>query len=415
MEDLTKSSLTLESAMDNYRKTCFVLRSNVLETPVDLGSNNDKESLRVSHASDVVMSVDGHHVGVNVESTQMTSSESTPSQVTSSSIGSACDIALSFADSDKKSAIILKQLLLEKMPSLKISEPMAGDFSRVQSLDLARLIVPLLSPAFLASSELVEELNIAVFRNRGSSRRILFPIQISAIPPKPAYMHLIPCEFSSSDYRWASKIVDRNLNDEVFRRSIGMDVDEVFCLKAAADVISQRLSDESTSKQDLDLVNRVLLNVHETEECWRKVRQALYEEEGLEAWKRAFGIEIKSLEDDSKPSRIIQQDEGALDDDTAEPVSRDMESEPSKVQKSVRFEGEGTDDGVELDLNVISDDGQEAAAVTTDQRQSHESGGDHSRSPSTPGRAGAADVNRNNEDGAGRGRKKNESNACVVL
>ena len=331
-----------------------MLRSNVLKTPVDFCSGSDKESLRVGHASDVVMTVDGHHITTNPESARATTAESTSSQDVSSGT-STCDIALSFADKDKKSAIILKQLLLEKIPSLKISEPISGDFSRVQSLEAARLIVPLLSAAFLASNELIEELNIAIYRNRSSTRQILFPIQVSAIPPKPTYVHLIPCEFSISDYKWASKIVGENLNDGVFllAERYDMDADEVFCLKAAADVISQWLLD--ASKHDANLVRRVLLNVRETEEGWKRTQEVLSEEQGLEAWKRAFGIEIKSQEGDLKASRLIQQDE-------EKPPFGHEESELNNV-KSVHFEDEDTndDDGVEFDQKDIKHNKQEGA------------------------------------------------------
>ena len=369
VHDLKKEDLTIESSMDNYRKSWFVLRSGVLKTPVQLTSCSEKGTLRASHASDVVMSVDGHHVGVDLESSEATSSqvassEPTSSPVTSSSSAS-CDVALSFAEGDKRAAVILKQLLLEKIPSLKISEPMAGDFSRVQSLDVARVIVPFLSPAFLASSELVEELNIAIFRNRSSSRRILFPVQVAAFPPKPSYVHLIPCEFSSSDNKWAWKVVDRNLRDEVSRMADRnfMDVDKAFCLKAAASVISERLLEES--KPDSNLVNRVLLNVHEIEEDWKQVKQALQREEGLEAWKTTFGIEINSWEVELKPDRIIERDEMKPGIDTT-PASGD----------------ETESNGVELHLKDIRNDEQNAAVGTENkahsQKLTEHAGSDHS-------------------------------------
>lgn len=359
VHNLKKGDLTIESSMDSYRKSLFVLRSGVLKTPLELTSCSQKEPLRRSHASDVVMSVDGHHVGVDPESSQATSSEVTSSDPTSSEVTSsgsvACDVALSFAEADKRAAVILKQLLLEKVPSLKISEPMAGDFSRVQSLDCARVIVPLLSPAFLASSELIEELNIAIFRNRSSSRRILYPVQVSAYPPKPSYVHLIPCEFSSSDYRWAWKIVDQNLRDEISRLAERnfMDVDEAFNLKTAASVISERLLEES--KPDLNLVNRVLLNVHEIEEDWTQVKKALQREEGLEAWKRTFEIEINSGEGDLKADKIIKRDILKSDVDT-KPASGDQTES----------------NGVELHLKDIRDNAQNAGVGSDIQALSEE-------------------------------------------
>lgn len=360
VHDLKKGDLTLELSMDNYRKSCFVLRSGVLKTPVEFTSSSDKESLRASHASDVVMSVDGHHVGVDPELSQVTSSKPTSEQATSSR-SATCDVALSYAEGDKRAATVLKQLLLEKVPSLTISEPMAGDFSRVQSLDVARVIVPLLSPAFLASSELVEELNIAIFRNRSASRRILFPVQVAAFPPKPSYVHLIPCEFSSSDYKWAHKIVGQNLQDQVSRvaERNSMDVDEAFCLKNAASVISERLLEES--KPDLNPVNRVLLNVHEIEEEWKQVKMALKREEGLESWKRTFGIEINSMEGDLKPARIIEQDDVMPDVETQLAIGDENES-----------------NGVELHLKDIRNNQQNSTVGTDNQDQSRKLKKDHS-------------------------------------
>lgn len=330
-----------------------MLRSGVLKTPVDFtSSRGDKESLMASHASDVVMSVDGHHVGLDRESSQATSSKPTSEQVTSSR-SATCDVALSYAEGDKRAAVILKQLLLEKVPSLKISEPKAGDFSRVQSLDVARVIVPLLSPAFLASSELVEELNIAIFRNRSASRRILFPVQIAAYPPKPSYVHLVPCEFSSSDYKWAHRIVDRKLEEKVslLAQRNHMDVDEAFCLKTAARVISEQLLEES--KPVLNPVNRVLLNVHVIEEEWKEIKMALQQEEGLESWKRTFGIEINSTEGDFKPARIIGQADVVPD-----------------VETQLITGDENESNGVELHLKDLTDNVENSTAGTDNQDQS---------------------------------------------
>lgn len=383
LNHLKKSNVTIEAVMDDYRKANFVFRSGVLKTPIGLSSESSKEPLRMSHAASDVMSVDTHQTVACPESTEVTSSDSTLSQVTPQG-NTACDIALSFADSDKKSAVVLKQLLLEKIPSLKISEPVAGDFSRVQSLDVARVIVPLLSPAFLVSNELVEELNIAIFRNRSSSRRILYPIQVSAIPPKPAYVHLIPCEFSSSDFKWARKVIGENPSNEVSKigEMTGVDVDEVFCLKAAADVIVEQLSEEN--KQDLKSFNRVLLNVHETEQDWKKVQLALYEEDGLEAFKRTFGVEIKGGLDELKPAKVAEkktvgitsgQDElkpakiaeEKTDDDRAKINSADANGsqEPNKVEKNVHFEDEN--EVPKSESNIPDDD---ASNVTSRKQDS---------------------------------------------
>lgn len=163
----------------------------------------------------------------------------------------------------------------------------------MQSLDVARVIVPLLSPAFLTSSELVEELNIAICRNRSSSRRVLFPVQVAVVPPKPSYVHLIPSEFSCNDFKWACKVVDQALQNEVhsLAHRNDIDVDLAFCLRCAAfSIIERLLGEEST---DLDLDNRVLLNIHEVEEKWRWLQVALQKQDDLAvSWKAAFGIKI---------------------------------------------------------------------------------------------------------------------------
>ena len=351
-----------------------------------MSCDSDKESLRVSHVDDVLMSIDGHHLTSNPTSVQATNEESSSSQELLS-CNSTCDIALSFANSDRKSAMLLKQLLLEKLPSLNISEPVSGDFVRVKSLDVARVIVPLLSPAFLASNELLEELNIAIYRNRSFSRQILFPIQVAAIPPKPTYVRLIPCEFSSADYKWACKIVGENRNDAVFRvaEKCCMDVDEVFCLHSAANGISQQLLGER--KQDVNLVNRVLLNVRETEECWMKVRKALYEQQQLEVWKKAFGIQIKSSEDHLKPSESIQQSNGKI-----------MSSEPNEMER-VPCAG----DGRQWDPDIIKNNGQEITTQTEDPSSS-------SNKLTTTG-----DIEDRQNSRSDRRRKQNKSRACFII
>lgn len=61
MEDLI-----FELVMDNYRKFCFVFWLGVFKMFVDF-SSRDKEILRVSYVSDVVMFVDGYYVGVDFE------------------------------------------------------------------------------------------------------------------------------------------------------------------------------------------------------------------------------------------------------------------------------------------------------------------------------------------------------------
>ena len=331
--------------MENYRKSCFVLKSNVLKTPVELSrSSRCKDSLKDEQADGLRMSADG---STTASSSNETAQEASP-ELTQSAVS---DLALSFASSDNKCASILKQLLLEKKPSLTISEPRAGDFTRVKALDNARVVVPLLSPAFLASKELVEELNIAIYRNRNSSRQILFPIQISAIPPLPTYVHLIPCEFSSVDYEWAWEIVDENLRDEIWKLSQTHDLSEgeLFSLKSACNSILGALYHDVTLEFNpaerglLNPVNRVLLNIRETEEDWKRIQRALYEQQGFEAWKKAFGIEIN-------------KQEGGFSEKAEERFTFSVEGREPNKEKMVQFDEDGRSEDKAMDLNEVATD-----------------------------------------------------------
>ena len=93
LNHLKKSNVTIEAVMDDYRKANFVFRSGVLKTPIDLSSESSKEPLRMSHAASDVMSVDAHQTVASPESTEVTLSDSTPSQVTPQG-NTACDIVV---------------------------------------------------------------------------------------------------------------------------------------------------------------------------------------------------------------------------------------------------------------------------------------------------------------------------------
>lgn len=338
----TKDSLEIERAMENYRKSCFVLKSNVLKTPVELSrSSRCKDSLKDDQTGGLRMSADGSTIA---PSSNETAQEASPELTQSETSSAVSDLALSFASSDNKSASFLKQLLLEKKPSLTISEPRAGDFTRVKGLENARVVVPLLSPAFLASKELVEELNIAIFRERYSLRQILFPIQIAAIPPLPTYVHLIPCEFSSVDYEWAWKIIDENLQDEISKLSQTHDLSEgeLFSLKSVCDSILGALFHDVTLEFN-PAVNRVLLNIRETEEDWKRIQRALYEQQGLEAWKKAFGLEIN-------------KQEGGFIEKAEERFTFSVEGREPNKEKMVQFDEDGRSEDKAMDLNEVATD-----------------------------------------------------------
>ena len=290
LKEVKHKKVTIEDVTVQYRKFCFVSRTKVLKSPVTYSTREESEE-RVGHAQDMTHeTTNGHQV-----------SEQSPA-VTSQS--GECDLALSYAAQDSNLAVLLRRLLLEKLPHLKISEPQLNVTSRLVTLDVARLIVPLLSPAFLASKELMEELNIAVFRNRSASRQVIFPIHVAELPLKPSYIHLIPCEVSALDLSWAWKVMDQDSREEVERMAEEQDIsnDVSFCLKSSVVAIVQRLTNGAHS----DIPNQVLLNFDEVQNSWNEVLLRLEEEDVPESLKRAFGVPVKGAgrkEEETKLAR----------------------------------------------------------------------------------------------------------------
>jgi len=126
------------------------------------------------------------------------------------------DIALICSEEDSVWAQFLLKRLKYILPNTVISLPEV-DQTRNTVLDDAKIIVPLLSASFTKTAELIDELNIALCRQRFSDTLVLFPVYLEALPSSPAYLRLLWSLFSCTDKVWtsSSSIVNKYVDDSL--------------------------------------------------------------------------------------------------------------------------------------------------------------------------------------------------------
>lgn len=113
------------------------------------------------------------------------------------------DIYLICSEEDAKYCHLFSQLLISHNPSLIIKKSLEEtNSSRLCYLEKSSLVISLLSPHFMSSTELVHELNIAWFRQRYVEEFCFLEIILDFVPIKPTYVHLLPCFFHCKDKRW---------------------------------------------------------------------------------------------------------------------------------------------------------------------------------------------------------------------
>ena len=108
---------------------------------------------------------------------------------------------------DKAFANILIQHLVMLIPNIKVSVPVDNKSLRLHEIDQSKLIVPLLSQAYVTSSELMEEFHTALCRHRFAEEIVLFPIIVNELPPTPAYPQIVFSLFSLTDHVWSREFV----------------------------------------------------------------------------------------------------------------------------------------------------------------------------------------------------------------
>ena len=280
--------MSLEELSEMFRKVCFVARQEHQDNRQVLLSPSDNQQ-RMEHSTGVAFGIVNSHnsPGSVPDNSDVSKTTGTEIQKTCS-----CDVALSYAPEDSIFASALKRFIFDGCADVKISEPQVNASARLSSLDEARLIVPLLSPAYLSTSHLVDELNIALYRHRSSSQQVVLPVLVTALPYKPAYIHLIPCEFSVLDSLWASS------HPQAFPDVVGQTADELdidrdaaSCLKRAADAILSQLKGDGSRQA---ACCEVLLNPAEVTHVWEGFKKRVENEKSV-ALRELFGLQSLSV------------------------------------------------------------------------------------------------------------------------
>ncbi|XP_013414543.1 uncharacterized protein LOC106176622, partial [Lingula anatina] len=122
------------------------------------------------------------------------------------------DVALSYTESEEQYGQALKKMLHLKAPWVKVSKKSQSKAegsasAELTAIDSAKVVVTFLSPSYLESSIQVEELQLALFRQRAAKEaHILYPIHILPLPRKPCYLHVVPCELALYDLLWRNQL-----------------------------------------------------------------------------------------------------------------------------------------------------------------------------------------------------------------
>lgn len=117
-------------------------------------------------------------------------------------------IAIINAKSEEDAAITLKNMLLRVISNVTVTvlqQPKTQEqtHQRLKILDEVDMAVTLLSPRYVASAKLVEELHIMLFRQRSNPHQcVFFPICIYELPKDPIYFRLLNCRYACFDSFW---------------------------------------------------------------------------------------------------------------------------------------------------------------------------------------------------------------------
>lgn len=309
LQALREDRPTVDECMQRYRKSQFVL----------------------------------HHrlVSINTPETDVQPKKLAPSnQNQDSSADSSCVVALSFAKEDTKAALAMKELLIAGYPNMTISEPRTNATSRLKALDAAEVIIILLSPEYLNSKELVEELNIALYRHRITPHQVVYPIHVAPLPTKPAYVHLLPSDFSALDFHWKLKIFWNQMRAErISQLADGNDIEvgEATCLLDASELILKRLTDPGYYEEHTNVIvnNLVILKT------WNDIRAQLSKENGLNQLKMLFGVELTGQGDIVRTENNVSSvsESKRTESHPKIPVEQDEKEQQNSLQ--VRTNGDG--------------------------------------------------------------------------
>ncbi|XP_070564247.1 uncharacterized protein [Ptychodera flava] len=178
-----------------------------------------------------------------------------------------CDIAVSYARADAKYARFLMHILKRRAPSLILNDKVSEDHEQIVVLDTAKIIVPLVSIAYMESTSQHEELQIALSRHRKMKNSpIIFPILLNKLPIKPTYLHLIPYITCLEDRLWREIMSDTHnkhllsVKDEWNASDTSISEEASVALFRASDTLLERIY-HSDKNKELARSNTVIHNV----------------------------------------------------------------------------------------------------------------------------------------------------------
>ena len=159
-------------------------------------------------------------------------SESPPSLQSRKLISNHVDVYFICSEEDAKYCELFCQLLISQNQSLIIKKSFEEtNSSRLSYLETSSLIIPLLSPSFISSAELIHELNIAWCRQRYAEEFCFLEVILDVLAAKPTYVHLLPCFFNCKDKHWKSsaKIKDDPSSLQILVNSYNVPEEVIRC------------------------------------------------------------------------------------------------------------------------------------------------------------------------------------------
>ncbi|XP_069116423.1 uncharacterized protein [Argopecten irradians] len=114
-----------------------------------------------------------------------------------------CDVAIGFAGDATYCAMVMNHVLDEVQPGLKIKFLWEKNKTLLQDLDTARVIVLFLSEEFVNSEQHMENLHIALCRQRVlKGRRVVHFVQTMDLPNEHSFLKLLPMAANFTDKIW---------------------------------------------------------------------------------------------------------------------------------------------------------------------------------------------------------------------
>ena len=112
------------------------------------------------------------------------------------------DVAVSYANDATNLAGSFCTMLEKKYPNLNMSVHTHGEQERYNALDTAKKIVIFISNDFLGNKQHMQELHLALSRQRPSMENILYLVQVTKLSNRPFFPRILPYNVSVTDDVW---------------------------------------------------------------------------------------------------------------------------------------------------------------------------------------------------------------------